>query len=197
VRRFVEKPKREDVTANTVNVGIYLLDRELLDLIPKGQIVSMEREFFPNLVSRRVPLFGFVSNVNWRDIGTPEQYRQAHFDLLQGRIGSPLTPPGRRSGDIWLGEGASLAEGARVLGPAVLGRAVTLEPGAVVGPLAVLGDGVRVGRGGRVDGSVLWENVSVGEAAVLSHCVVGTGAVIGKGARVGAGAVVAENEVVS
>ncbi|MBI2544549.1 MAG: NDP-sugar synthase [Candidatus Rokubacteria bacterium] len=196
IRRFVEKPAREQITTNTVNAGIYLLERELLDLIPAGQVVSMERDFFPTLLERRVPCYGFAARAYWRDTGSPEQYRRAQVDLLKGAVDTPLSPPGTRRGDVWVGAGVSIAPGASVTGPAVLGAGVRLEPEARVGPLSVLGDNVRVGRGGRVEGAILWDNVSVGEAAVLSECVVGFGAVIGKGARVGAGAVVAENEVV-
>ena len=197
ILRFVEKPRREEITTNTVNTGIYLLDRELLDLIPRGRAVSIEREFFPALLARKIPLFGFVTDAYWLDIGTPEQYRRAHVDLLKGAVDTPLTPPGTRSGDVWVGAEVSIAPGASVRGPAVLGSGVRLEPEASVGPWSVLGDHVRVGRGGRVEGAVLWDNVSVGEAAVVTECVVGSGAVIGRGACVGAGAVVAENEVVS
>ncbi len=196
IRRFVEKPAREQVTTNTVNAGIYLLERELLDLIPTGRVVSMEREFFPSLLERRIPCYGFAPRAYWRDIGSPEQYRRAQVDLLRGLVDTPLTPPGTRSGDVWVGAGVSIAASASVTGPAVLGSGVRLEPEAGVGPLSVLGDHVRVGRGGRVEGAVLWDHVAVGEAAVVRECVVGSGAVIGTGARVGPGAVVAENEVV-
>ncbi len=198
ILRFVEKPRREEITTktNTVNTGIYLLDRELLDLIPRGRAVSIEREFFPTLLARKIPLFGFVTEAYWLDIGTPEQYRRAHVDLLKGLVDTPLTPPGTRSGDVWVGAGVSIAPGAVVRGPSVLGAAVRLEPEASVGPWSVLGDSVRVGRGGRVEEAVLWDGVSVGEAAVVRACVVGSGAVIGKGARLDAGAVVGENEVV-
>ena len=196
IRRFLEKPSREQVTTNTINAGIYLLERELLDLIPAGRAVSMERDFFPGLLERRIPAYGFAARAYWRDIGSPEQYRLAQMDLLKGLVDTPLTPPGTRSGDVWVGAGVSIAPGAVVRGPAVLGAAVRLEPEASVGPLTVLGDNVRVGRGGRVEEAVLWEGVSVGEAAVVRACVVGSGAVIGQGARVSAGAVVGENEVV-
>lgn len=196
VRRFLEKPSRDQITTNTINAGIYLLERDLLDLIPAGRAVSMEREFFPGLLERRIPCYGFAARAYWRDIGTPEQYRLAQTDLLKGLVDTPLTPPGTLSGDVWVGAGVSIAPGAIVKGPSVLGAAVRLEPEASVGPWSVLGDSVRVGRGGRVEEAVLWDGVSVGEAAVVRACVVGSGAVIGKGAHLDAGAVVGENEVV-
>ncbi len=196
VRRFVEKPTSAQVTASTVNAGIYLLERELLELIPAGRAVSIEREVFPDLVARRIPFFGFVSRAYWLDIGSPEKYRQAQMDLLRGAVDTPIRPPGTKSGDVWMGEAVSIAEDAVVAGPAVLGSGVRLAAKASVGPWSVLGNGVSVGRGGRVEGAVLWDDVSVGEAAVVRDSVVGSRGRIGARARVGPGAVVAENEFV-
>ncbi len=196
IRRFVEKPGREQITANTVNAGVYLLERELLDLIPEGRAVSMEREFFPGLLARKIPFFGFAARAYWLDIGSHEQYRRAQVDLLKGHVDTPLTPPGTRHDDVWLGEAVSIGPGAVLKGPAVLGSGVRVEAEASVGPFSVIGDGASLGRRSRLEGAVLWDHVSVGEAAVLRECVVGSRAVIGAGARVGPGAVVAENEVV-
>jgi len=196
ILRFLEKPAREQITTNTINAGIYLLDRELLELIPKAQAVSMEREFFPGLLARQVPFFGFVARAYWLDIGNPEQYRRAHVDLLRGAVATPLSPPGTRRGDVWVGAGMAIAAGASVKGPSVLGSGVTLEEDASVGPFTVIGNGVSVGRGSRVEASVLWDHVWIGHGALLRECVVGSGARIGPGARVGPGAAVAENDVV-
>lgn len=196
IQRFVEKPRPDEVTTNTINAGIYLLDRELVDLIPKGEVVSAERQFFPGLLARQTPCFGFVARAYWLDIGSPEKYRLAQLDLLKGAVDTPVNPPGARTGDVWMGQAVSIAPGAAVTGPAVIGTGVQLESDASVGPGSVLGDGVRVGRGSRIEGAVLWDNVSIGEAAEVRHCIIGSRARIGRGARLRAGAVVAENEVV-
>src|SRR5262249_18008747 len=78
VRRFLEKPGWDEVTTDTINAGVYILESELLDLIPKGQPCSIEREFFPMLLERRIPFQGFVSTGYWLDIGTTAKYLQAH-----------------------------------------------------------------------------------------------------------------------
>ena len=72
------------MTANTINAGVYVLEREVLELIPKGQPCSIEREFFPLLLERELPFYGFVSDGYWLDIGTPAKYLQAQQDLLAG-----------------------------------------------------------------------------------------------------------------
>ena len=103
VRRFLEKPGWEEVTTNTVNAGVYVLERELLEWIPKDEAYSMEREFFPLLLERGVRFFGFVSPGYWVDIGTPTKYFQAQQDLLARPVPRP--------------RGAARARGARGLDP--------------------------------------------------------------------------------
>jgi NDP-sugar pyrophosphorylase family protein len=190
VRRFVEKPDSGRFTARTVNAGVYILERELIDLIPSGQVVSLEREFFPLLLTKRVPFFGWNTGAYWLDIGTPQRYRQAHLDLLSGALHTPVTPPGIRSGNVWMGEGTEVAPGAILTGPAVLGLGVRLATRARVDPFSVLGDRCIVEAGGVVEASVLWEEVQVGVGASLRNCVVGAGCRIGAHCRVEPGVVV-------
>jgi mannose-1-phosphate guanylyltransferase len=197
IRGFVEKPRREQITATTINAGVYLLESGLLDLIPSGHVVSMERDVFPDLVARGIPFFGYVSRAYWLDIGSPETYRRAHVDLLRGAVATPLSPPGTRTGDVWVGRGVTMHPSAVVSGPAVLGAGVTLEAQVEVGPFTVLGDGVTVGRGSRLEASVLWEEVRVAAGAVVRQCVIGARARIEPGVHVAPGTVVADNQVVT
>jgi mannose-1-phosphate guanylyltransferase len=192
VRRFLEKPGWDEVTTNTVNAGIYVLERELLDLIPKGQPYSVEREFFPLLLERGVPFYGFVDPGYWLDIGTPAKYLQAQQDLLARQVRAHVTPEGQRGADGWLHPTATVAGSARLRGPVVVGPGCRIEADAVVGPGTVLGRGCRVGRGAHVESAVLWEEVDVGDAARLSGCVVGRGAAVGAHAWVPAGGVLGD-----
>src|SRR3984893_6022195 len=92
VRRFIEKPSPADRTTDTINAGIYVLDAALLERIPAGRVASMEREFFPGVLADAVPCFGWISDCYWIDIGSPAKYRQAHLDLLAGRVETDLAP---------------------------------------------------------------------------------------------------------
>ncbi|MBI2879481.1 MAG: NDP-sugar synthase [Candidatus Rokubacteria bacterium] len=197
VRRFLEKPGWDEVTANTVNAGVYILERELLELVPKGRPYSMEREFFPDLLARGVPFFGHVDPAYWLDIGTTEKYLQAHRDLLEGRLRSPLRPRGRALGEGWVEPGTSIAESARLVGPVVLGAGCRVEAEARVGPAVVLGAGCVVGAGAHLEGAVLWESVSVGAGARLSGCLVARDCRIGAHARLTPGVVLGEGSVVT
>ena len=172
VLAFREKPP--EAVPGTINAGTYVLEPRALDGVPEGVAVSIERETFPGLIARGEPVYSFLWEGYWRDLGTPEAYLRAHLDALEGLI----------SGTAY--ERPLLAEGARV------------EGGASVGPLAVLGPMASVGAGARVDRSVLHRGARVGEGAVVEDSVLGPasevgpeaevrGAVLADGARVAAG----------
>src|SRR5262249_60908992 len=94
VKRFIEKPGPTERTADTINAGIYVIDCALLARIPPGRVSSMEREFFPGLLGDGLPLFGWLGDGYWIDIGSPEKYRQAQLDLLAGRVSTDGGPAG-------------------------------------------------------------------------------------------------------
>jgi mannose-1-phosphate guanylyltransferase len=192
VRRFLEKPGWEEVTTNTVNAGVYVLERELLEWIPKNEAYSMEREFFPQLLERGARFFGFVSPGYWVDIGTPAKYFQAQQDLLAGRFRAHVAPRGREGPEGWIHPTASIASTARIRGPVAIGPECQIEAGAAVGPSVVLGAGCRIGTGAQLDTAVLWEEVEVGTAARLTGCLLGRGVAIGAHSRVTPGAVLGD-----
>jgi len=194
---FREKPAAdEEITTNTINAGIYLLDAELLARIPRDRASSIEREFFPALIADGVPCFGWCPTAYWRDIGNPSAYRAAQLDLLHGRAAMPLAPPGQRRDGIWLDGGGTVDPAARIVAPAVVGARVVLGPGCRVGPGAVIGDGARIGPDAHIEGAILWERVEVGAGAVLQDCVLGADVRIGDGARVGPDVVLASGTTV-
>jgi NDP-sugar pyrophosphorylase family protein len=166
VQRFLEKPSWDEATARTVNAGIYVLDPRVFDYIPPGREVSVERETYPQLLSRGIPVAGHVAHSYWLDIGTPDKYLQAHWDLLDHRVAASL--PGRQiSPGVWLGRNTVVSGQATLLPPVVLGDGGRVRAGATLGPYAVLGD-----------------EVEVGEGAVVERAVVGRRSVLGPGAQV-------------
>ena len=118
-----EATAEEEITTNTINAGIYLIDAALLDRIPAGRVVSIEREFFPLLLDG-IPCYGWGGPAYWRDIGTPAKYFQAQLDLLAAA--SAPTGPGRGGGrDGWIHPTATVASSARVRGPVVIGASAS------------------------------------------------------------------------
>jgi len=176
IRRFVEKPRREEAPSNYINAGIYVFDPRVLDMIPAGRAVSVERETFPGLIEAGFPVYGFPVVGYWNDLGTPAGYLQVHRDILQGRAAIPL--PGRRQGGGWVGEDVVIERGARLVPPFVLGDGCRVEKGAQVGPWAVLGPRVRVGERARLQDTVVWADAIVGDGVSLERAVVGYGAVV-------------------
>lgn len=197
IRSFREKPTAdEEITTNTINAGIYLIDAELLHRMPPDRPVSIEREFFPALITDGVPCFGWTPTAYWRDIGSAAAYREAQMDLLDGRVRVSLMPPGQARAGVWLAPAATVAPGAEVRPPVTIGEGARVERGATVGPRAVVGAGCVIGGGARVEETVLWERVEVGARAVLRGCVVASDARIGAGASIGAGVVLESGAVV-
>jgi mannose-1-phosphate guanylyltransferase len=179
VRGFLEKPAPEEIDTNLINAGAYVLERSILEeMPPPGTNVSIEREVFPRLVGHG--LYGFVAQGYWLDIGTPERYLQAPFDILEGAVETDL---GRRlTASSILVEDGAVVEG-RVVGPALVGAGCRVAAGAVVGARVALGAGVRVGPGARIESSVLLAGSEVGAQATITNSVVGPEARVGERCR--------------
>ncbi len=162
---FLEKTG--ECSPGEINAGAYVLERSVLDLIPAGEEVSIEREVFPRLVGDG--LHGLALDGYWMDIGTPERYLQASWDILEGRVQTAVraTAPG-----MFVGAGVEIAAGA-VVGPrAVLAPGCSVAAGAEVRE-SVLLDGCAIGAGAQVSGSILAPGVSVDAGATLRDAVAG------------------------
>ncbi|HET9028675.1 MAG TPA: NDP-sugar synthase [Candidatus Aquilonibacter sp.] len=191
ISAFVEKPPRETAPTDEINAGTYLFEREILDLIPAGRPVSIERETFPQVIATGKGLFAYTTSDYWMDLGKPEQYLAAHGDILAGRMPMLEIEPGLT------GEGAPVLRTVADLSfPVHADGGVAIDPTAHVGPNVVLGRGVSIGRNATVRNSVLWDGVRVEEDASLEGSIVASDAVIGAGAVVPAGAVIGHDAVV-
>ena len=184
VRRFLEKPKADEISVNTINAGTYVLEPHLLDYIPAGESYSFEYGLFPDLLKRGESFYAHVpSDVYWIDIGTPARYLQAHQDLLSGRVRNVELPT--RRGRFEQGEGAEIDE------LSVVADACVVKAGAQV-VNSVLGAGCHVEEKARVENSVVWPYTRVGAGAQVTNTVVGRGCHVGRSAQVGPGAVLGD-----
>ncbi len=172
VTEFIEKGSGDPPT-DRINAGAYVLERDVVESIPAGRAVSFERDVFPSLVGGG--LYGYDAAGYWIDIGTPERYLEATWDLLAGRVHSTL-PPRDETGSL-IYENCLLA-------------------GAHVGPQSVLGRHCSVGTDARVERSVLHERVHVGADATVIESVLGERVRVGERARVGPDAMVGANAVI-
>jgi NDP-sugar pyrophosphorylase family protein len=194
VLRFLEKPKAHEITTDTINAGIYVLETRVLDLVPPGVHYSIERGFFPALLARGDLVLGPVHRGYWIDIGTPEKYLQVHRDILHGRFRVALEAEAVRGG--FVAKGARVAPEAELDPPFFVGPGCQVEAGARVGPDAVLVRDVRVRGGARVRDSVLWPGAEAGPDAVVETSLLGPGVSVGRHAFV-RGALLGEGSVVS
>ena len=174
VHRFIEKPAADEVTTNLVNAGIYVLEPEVLAMIPPGREVSVEREIFPDLQARG-RLRAYISSSYWRDIGTPRSYLAASHDVLSGAVGAALAGFEYCEVDHTVHKGKNV----KLLPPVSVAAGCEIETYATIGGRSALGPGCRIGEGAVVEGSILLEGAVVEAGAVVR------GSIIGKGARVG------------
>ncbi|AOD23916.1 NDP-sugar synthase [Rhodococcus pyridinivorans] len=185
VTAFLEKT--QDPPTDQINAGCYVFRREIIEQIPEGRPVSVEREVFPALLTEGKKVFGHVDAAYWRDMGTPEDFVRGSADLVRGIAPSPALPPQR--GESLVHPGASVAPGALLIGGTVVGRGAEIGAGARLDG-AVIFDGARVEAGAVVERSIIGFGVRVGPRALIRDGVIGDGADIGarcellRGARV-------------
>jgi NDP-sugar pyrophosphorylase family protein len=179
IRQFVEKPKAKEAHSRLVNAGIYLIDPKVLQMIPANRKVSMEREIFPVLV-KEGKLSGFPFSGDWFDIGSLSDYQRANFSLLEKRARPFVSRGGKMS----------LAKGAVMRAPVIIGEGSRVESLASVGPRVVAGKDELIGSGTRVSNSILFDGVSVGENSVVSGAILASGVKVGRGVRISNGSIV-------
>ncbi len=182
VLRFLEKPGPEEITTDTINAGIYVLESAAIELMPPAVNHSIERGFFPALLARGDLVLGPVHRGYWIDIGTPQKYLQVHEDILSGLFSVPLA--GRRRGEGFVHEQARVSADVILDGHFYVGPGCEVAAGARLGPAATLVADVRVEAGGHVRESVLWRGVSIGRDSEVTRSVLGLGASLGRSAVV-------------
>ena len=171
VREFLEKPQGPAVGAQMVSAGAYVLERGVLDLIPRGRAASLEREVWPELIGHG--LYGHHARGYWMDIGTPQRYLQGTFDIITGAVAT--------DGD------------AGTSGGTVIGAGSVIDPSARIGPLVVLGEGVHVGADTSIERSVVLAGAQIGAGCVLRDCIVAERAKIGDDAELEGDVVIGED----
>ncbi len=188
VAEFIEKPSADVAGEKLISAGAYVLQRDILQLVPPGRNVSIEREVWPLLVSDG--LYGFPSEGYWLDIGTPARYLQGTFDIIEGNVETAVSQ--RLGSDrLVVADGAEVH--GRVIAPAVLERGVRVAEGAHVGSLVVLAEDVSVGAGASVERSVVLQGAAIGEGCELRDCIVAAGCRVGAGSKITGGAVLGED----
>ncbi|HEY1727479.1 MAG TPA: mannose-1-phosphate guanyltransferase [Candidatus Baltobacteraceae bacterium] len=199
ITRFLEKPSWGEVFSDTINTGIYVLRPHVLDRMDRGGVYDFSREIFPPMLHDGELLGSYILQGYWTDVGNLQQYQQANYDALAGRV------PARQSGieiepGIWAGERCRIHPSAELIGPLQLGDDVQIGEGVTLEGPATIGDRTIVGDRAKIMRAVVWEDAYVGADSNLTDCtvadhdilkdhvVVGEGVVIGSHVTVGSGA---------
>ena len=204
--RFLEKPSWGEVFSDTINTGIYILEPEIFKYIPPKTEFDFSKNLFPLMLKEGLPLYGYIAQGYWKDIGNLEEYLLATQNVLSGDV--KIKIPGERLNvigrDIWVGKNANIGAKVKFKGGVILGDNCEIEDGAEL-ENCILGHGCVVKKGARLRQATLWDNVHVGKGAEIEEAVVSwnthlqngavleKGVVIGEECRIGANAIIREN----
>ena len=196
IRKFLEKPSWGEVFSDTINTGIYVIEPRVLERYEMGEVFDFGKDLFPKLLLEGEPLFGYIADGYWTDIGSITEYARANADLLNGKlrvgpVGHELMP------GVWTEGPVEIDESARITGPVFLGEGVKIGPHTrIVGP-TVLRDYVSVDVGAVIDSSIVWRNSYVGERAELHGALVGRQCALKSRVVLEEGSVIGDHSVVN
>jgi len=189
ITRFLEKPSWGEVFSDTINTGIYILEPDVLALIPHRQEFDFSKDLFPMLLRQDAGLYGCIIDGYWRDIGNLNEYQDAHIDALNHAVKVEI--PGTKDGALYVGEGTRYPpDSLHISGTVVIGKNCTIGDGVKLAK-TVIGDNCVIGPGAVLSNTVVWNDVVIGHSAELASDVVGSKCSVGEKA------VIAENVFIS
>jgi len=195
IQRFLEKPTWGQVFSDTVNTGIYVMEPEVLDHVAAGQVVDWSADVFPKLLESGAPLYGWIADGYWEDVGSLESYVKAQADVLTGKVDVEIAgfevSPG-----IWVADGAEVDPDAVLTGPLCVGDYAKIEAGAQLREFTVVGSTVIVKEGAFLHRAIVHNNVYIGRGATLRGCVVGKNTDVMSQSRIEEGAIVGDECVI-
>lgn len=193
IEKFLEKPSWGEVFSDTINTGIYIIEPEILDYIPKGDNFDFAKDLFPLLMKEGVELIAGNAKGYWRDVGNPDSYREAHEDIMSGRVDFKI--PGNMTkypdGILYSDEPYKLDECVEIIGNVVLGKNVHIGERTKLKNI-VIGDDITIGEDCKISNSVIWENVTIDKGTKIDNGVICNNNVIGRNTKMTAGIILAE-----
>ncbi len=163
---FIEKPSFTQAVSNNANTGIYVLNPEVLDIIPENRESDFSRDIFPVILKEKMRLFEYPAEGYWCDIGDFSSYRQCQCDMLDGKVNIRL--PSTYKNVI-----AESDSNMKILPPCYIGKNVTVGKNAVIGPYSVIGDGCKIDDNAKVHGCIIGKESYVGKTAKLNSAIIG------------------------
>ena len=201
ITRFLEKPSWGEIFSDTVNTGIYILDPEVLDEIPPNQTFDFSKDLFPKLLADKKPLYGYVANGYWKDVGDLREYRLAHRDILEKKVAIKIHGKNmnfvhsNHESYVWADKDVDVQDGVEFYGNSILGRGCRIETGARI-ENSIIGEGCTIGSNSQITGSVLWKGVQIGRETVLREAVIGERTTLGDRCHIQVGATISDDCVI-
>jgi mannose-1-phosphate guanylyltransferase len=190
VVRFTEKPAEDEVTGNTINAGIYVLERSMLERIPAEGLQSFERDIFPAMLHDGARFYAYLARGYWQDIGSPRKYLEAHFGIISGRMKLPEYPQKSCPPNSWDKDQVSIDQ------VSILDGGCVIKPGVVI-ENSVLGEDCRVEEGALIRDSVIWSGTRIRAQARIERSILGRQCHIGEGAHLRPGTVLGDKSIVT
>ncbi|MCX7940781.1 MAG: NDP-sugar synthase [Elusimicrobiota bacterium] len=177
ITNFYEKPSIGEIFTNLVNTGIYVFEPEIFKHIPKGKSYDFGKQLLPKLVSKSLPVYGYVMEEYWCDVGNLSEYKKAHYDCLDGKLKVYINAKQVKKG-IWIGENTNIVSSVKLTPPCLIGNNVKIGRNAIIGSYTVIGDNCIIGNNSKIYDSILWNNVIVRSNVKLRSCIIGNDAVV-------------------
>ena len=170
ITRFLEKPSWGEVFSDTVNTGIYILEPEVLKMIKKEEIFDFSKDLFPIILKQKLPLYGYITDSYWCDIGDLKAYQQAHIDFFQDKVNIDIEGE-TNNNQIWIANGSEIDKGCIINGPIIIGKNVKIKGKAVIDSFCVIGDGTIIDEESSIKRSIVWKNCFIGKKTELRGAI--------------------------
>ncbi|MBZ8181939.1 mannose-1-phosphate guanyltransferase [Oscillatoria salina] len=189
IRRFLEKPSSSEIFSDTVNTGTYILEPEVLDYLPFNEESDFSKDLFPLLLEKEQPMYGYIAEGYWCDIGHLDAYREAHYDSLHGKVKIQL-PYQEKFPGVWVGQNTYIDSTAKIEKPVIIGSNCRIGQRVHIESGTVIGDNVTVGADADLKRPIIWNGAIIGEEAHLRACIIARGTRVDRRAHILEGAVV-------
>ena len=193
IEKFLEKPAWSEVFSDTANTGMYVIEPEVINShVPEGEKFDFSMDLFPLLQKKNVPLYGYIADGYWCDVGTLSSYNDVHKDILEGLVNIDI--PGKKLGkNVWAGKDVDIHPEARLKGPVLLGDFVRIKKGAEVAEFSVIGDNCVIEENASVRRSIILHSTVIGPKCELRGTVIGKRCVLQEAVSVNEGSVVSDD----
>lgn len=196
VIQFLEKPDPDEVSCDTINAGIYVLEPETFDRIPQDTKYSIEHGYFPSLVDTNETFVAYIDDSYWLDIGTAEKYLQAHRDIMTGRYAvKPFV--GQSRGAPVIAPTATVDSTANLEGPCFVGANASVGAYADIRAHTVLSESVTINEHAVIEGAIIWPNSNVGSHAKVLNSIIGARSEVAPHAIINPGTVLGDESIVT